>query len=279
MNPRSAASRGRAGGRYGVGVSLVLPAVLAVGLGLAGCKKPFEPPDNGTPPEVALNARYLDFIVEGYTFTYFSCDPAGCRDDRTNRADLELRWDYEADGVWDTEFESLAYIRNFRPSPLPLPGTDWRIRCEARDGDGMTGTGSAVVPMPADTPRAPDLVARRAVVDTIYDGWTSTDTVRVGQDFHVLLSHIRWLQESDYFTTFVARLLIDGEPDLEWDVHLVSNIRWGIPGWEASQFYGQSVRIDEPGTHTLTVIVDTGGDIAETDETNNSFTRELEVVP
>ncbi|MCP4571670.1 MAG: hypothetical protein GY838_04905 [bacterium] len=258
---------------------LAVPALLALVVGIVACSEPFIPPDNGDPPVVKLHARYLDFQVEGYTYTYFSCDPAGCSDDRTNRADLQLRWDFEADGVWDTEFEPLAFMRSFLPLPLPLPDSVWRIRCEAMDGDGLTSVGVDTVRMPVTTPRAPDLVARRAVVDTVRGGWTTTDTVRAGQPFHVLLSNIRWFPEPDLSRWFTSELLIDGERALTWTLPMDHNIHWGHEGFVASEYYGQATSIAEPGTHTLTVVLDTGDDLAETDETNNSFDRELVVIP
>ncbi|MBC7251926.1 MAG: hypothetical protein H5T62_16810, partial [Anaerolineae bacterium] len=56
----------------------------------------------GNPP----TATFTVSPSEGYTDTVFSFDASGCEDDATPSAELQVRWDWENDGIFDTEWST-----------------------------------------------------------------------------------------------------------------------------------------------------------------------------
>lgn len=258
-------------------------ASVAVILGLAcfqsGCfdSQPSETtgPNPGAPRAV-IEIYFKDYVTEGYPFTHFDCNPLGCSDNRTPRHRLDVRWDFDADGSWDTDFAPLEFIDGVQLSPLPRDM--WRVRCEVRDGDGNVSAVADSVTMPADWYVAPDVVARRAVVDTIQFEFSTTDTVRVGQVCWIHTSNLRWFDDYYGALEITNELYIDGDLATSRTIPGYRNLEWAIRGFEAIPFYSEPFSFDTPGVHTLTVVVDVGDDVAETDEANNTFTRDLVVI-
>jgi hypothetical protein len=155
----------------------------------------------------------------------------------------------------------------------------WRARCEVRDEAGNVSADRDSVSLPAGWFTAPDLVARRAVVDTIQGEYATTDTVRAGQTCWIFHSNLRWLDEPVPDAEFEVEIFIDGELATTRMLPVAPNLYWGYRCFDNGPYYGEPFSFDTPGTHTITVIVDPGNVVAETDETNNAFTRELVVVP
>ncbi len=250
---------------------LVLAALL-----LAACRDsdPYRPPGterpgDDTPPQAALIISFDDVVVEGYAYTKFSCNPLGSRDDYTPRHELGARWDWENDGEWDTPFRPLAYESGF--VPVPLPAGRWSAKCEVRDEAGHIVGVADTVSLPDPWYRAPDLVARRANLDTI-GNYSTTDTVRVGQPFLIMANHLRWT-EADTPGAMSIDLYLDGVM-VQRSRHFVApNLHWGSD-CDADFQYGTSEQtVGAAGVHTITVVVDAANEFAETDETNNTHTR------
>lgn len=249
---------------------------------LAACNEsnPTRPPgttvpgDDG-PPVARLSISFDDVVVEGYAYTAFACNPLDSRDDYTPRHELAARWDWEHDGVWDTGFRPLQYEAGFVPSPLPTG--PWSAKVEVRDEAGHIVGVADTVSLPDPWYRAPDLVARCANVDTIGD-FSDTDTVRVDQPFLVMANHLRWTEAGTTGTMFID-LYIDGVMVQRSRHPLEPNLHWGTDFQSASQYWGSELSLAVAGVHTITVVVDAAGELAETDETNNTHTRTFVVVP
>ena len=103
----------------------------------------------------------------GYTTTVFSFDASACSDDVDSPADLQVRWDWEDDSVYDTVYTTTKTAFHFYPT-LGLK----QIRLQVRDSDGLTDTFTNRVtvnplPMPNQPPDA-------SFVVTPTEGDTST---------------------------------------------------------------------------------------------------------
>ena len=159
--------------------SAAAPWVLAFSIATAMAAAPGNPPSaaNGNRPPVACVTLKPD---PGTVETVFLAD-AGCStDDRTPHPKLRLRWDWESDGIWDTDWSttrsaSHSYLHEGRQT----------IRLEVLDAQGLAGTVTRDVPVlpvlaralvgePAQMPGAtePDLIVdpadpRRMVVAAI----------------------------------------------------------------------------------------------------------------
>lgn len=263
----------------------VLPAALLLGAlaaALAACgelERPRDPtvpavPGDG-PPTARLAIAFDDVVVEGYAYTAFACSPLETRDDRTPRHALTARWDWEHDGTWDTGFRPLNYESGFVPSPLPTGA--WSAKCEVRDEAGHIVGVADTVALPDPWYRAPDLVARRATVDTLLE-YSETDTVRVGQPFLVMANHLRWTERGTPGRMHVD-VLLDGVLVQRSGHALGPNLHWASDVDANDQYRSCLLAVQEPGLHTITVVVDAEDVLAETDETNNTHTRTFVAVP
>ncbi|MGM0576630.1 MAG: right-handed parallel beta-helix repeat-containing protein [Myxococcota bacterium] len=86
------------------------------------------------PPEAAFS-----YVVSGDREV--SVNAAGTTDDRTAPEDLRFRWDWENDGLWDTELDA------GRSATHTYEGEDttYTIAMEVRDGMGQTATATRTV--------------------------------------------------------------------------------------------------------------------------------------
>ncbi|MFN2369987.1 MAG: CARDB domain-containing protein, partial [Candidatus Krumholzibacteriia bacterium] len=133
------------------------------------------------------------------------------------------------------------------------------------------------VALPDPWYRAPDLVARRATVDTVME-YAETDTVRVGQPFLVMANHLRWTERGTPGWMHVE-IYLDSVLVQRSEHALGPNLHWGSDVDASCQYRSCRLTVQEPGVHTLTVVVDADGVLAETDETNNTHTRTFVAVP
>ena len=265
--------------RYRIAAAVAIAAAAVL---VAACNDsdPFPPPErvipaDDAPPTPALEISFSDLRVEGYTYVKFNANPLGSKDDYTARNDLAARWDWENDGVWDTSFRPLVYETGFVPRPLP---TDtWSVKCEVRDGASHIVGVCDTIAMPRPWFRAPDIVARPACIDTIGD-YSETDTVRVGQQFLVMANHLRWT-EAGTTGSMSVEVWLDGVMVQQTRHPLAPNIHWGTDDASAAQYFSCVQTVADAGVHTVTVVVDTADELAETDETNNRATRTFVAVP
>lgn len=71
----------------------------------------------------------------GTTSTDFQFNASGCSDSEDPVSALQVRWDWEDDGVWDTNFTFNKKITY----KYPITG-NYTIKLEVRDNDGLTNT-------------------------------------------------------------------------------------------------------------------------------------------
>ena len=76
--------------------SCLLPVVALVFI-FSGCK-----PDKNLPPEPDFSIRPYKGNVE----TIFTFDASNTTDDHDSLADLRFRWDWQSDGIWDTDWDT-----------------------------------------------------------------------------------------------------------------------------------------------------------------------------
>lgn len=92
--------------------------------------------------EVAF-APIANFTInpgEGTTETKIVMDASGCADAETPADDLEVRWDLDGDGIWDTDYD----MNKYSGFQFQWAGS-WSVILEVRDVDGLTDTESVTV--------------------------------------------------------------------------------------------------------------------------------------
>ncbi len=86
-----------------------------------------------------LNNKILD-PLSGTTETIFVFDGSSSRDKETNVTKLQVRFDFENDGVWDTYFSQIKSARH----QYKLPGK-YQVKLEVLDGGGSTHQDTKIV--------------------------------------------------------------------------------------------------------------------------------------
>ena len=85
-----------------------------------GCKKE----EKNTPPVASFNITPGSGTLE----TIFSFDASGCKDEEDQSAVLQVRWDWESDGIFDTDFSTNKTLNH----QFNHPGT-YQITLEVKD--------------------------------------------------------------------------------------------------------------------------------------------------
>lgn len=84
-----------------------------------------------TPPK----ATFIVTPTSGTTITNFHFDATGCSDKETQANRLRVRWDWNDDGIWDTDYTSeLTIIHLFTQAG------SYTIRLEVKDVEGLTSS-------------------------------------------------------------------------------------------------------------------------------------------
>lgn len=200
----------------------------------------------------------------------FVLDPSCSSDQETPTNDLEIRWDFENDGNWDTDFASLRPYSYYKPDPAI---TEWTARLQVRDLDGQVATGTNSIPI-GPFPTEPDLIAGKICIETGIGGGFNpdcADTVGAGQEFSLLMYSSCFGDFSEAF--FRNIVTIDGEVFAEESVSCSGGL-FGCSGGGRSGY-----SIENPGTYVLVLVVDSDDIYTETDETNNTLSMTLTVTP
>ena len=111
------------------------------------------PPPN-IPPHAGLEAS----PENGNTSTIFRFDASSSWDAQDPGASLEVRWDWQSDGSWDTNWSTGKIVTH----QFVDPGT-YVVRVEVRDSAGLTGNASqtVAVTLPPPAPLAVRITASR----------------------------------------------------------------------------------------------------------------------
>ena len=100
-----------------------------------------------TPPVAAF---IIVTPTVGYTDTIFTCDASASYDDRDPLALLEVRWDFEDDGLYDTLFTTTRTVTHtYATTGIKT------IRLEVRDTGGLTDTTTHTVTIETAPPICP----------------------------------------------------------------------------------------------------------------------------
>jgi hypothetical protein len=248
------------------------PATVALLLALAACDTT-DPAGPDRAPEADLALAVYAHAGDEFSAPSisFAVNPLGSRDDVTNRPDLDVRWDFEADGAWDTAFAPLEFEDCFLPDPLPLGS--WRARLQVRDAAGNVSLAEAEKALPDWVPVGADLVLDDAHALVTWSSNEGIISCRIHAD--------AWSWGIADPPVVVFEVLVDGEP---------VGTREGAPFTIARRECDRqddwgSVRVDDayveiidfmtPGTHTITVRADATDVVDEVDETNNTYSWEI----
>jgi formylglycine-generating enzyme len=86
-------------------------------------------------PDRAPEISFTVIPAFGDSSTVFVFDASGCRDIEDEVTALQMRWDWENDGIWDTDFSTQKTATHVYSS-----NRVWTIRCEVKDSGGLTSS-------------------------------------------------------------------------------------------------------------------------------------------
>ncbi|MHB9106850.1 MAG: PKD domain-containing protein [Armatimonadota bacterium] len=92
------------------------------------------------PDGTAPTAAFTISPSSGNTGTTFNVDAGSSSDAEDSASDLQVRWDWENDGTWDTSYSTAKTAAHNYPSP----GT-YTIKLEVKDTSGLTGVTTRTV--------------------------------------------------------------------------------------------------------------------------------------
>ena len=113
-------------------LSLIILGILI----LTTCKKPNTPP----------NADFTINPLEGNTDSVFTFDASLCSDDKDDQSTLQVHWDWENDGTWDTDFSTHKIIEHQYSEP-----GNYSIVLEVKDTKGLLTSKSKQIIVEEDT--------------------------------------------------------------------------------------------------------------------------------
>jgi formylglycine-generating enzyme required for sulfatase activity len=204
-------------------VRVTAVAVLLVVLSVVGCSD--EGP--GPEPNKAPTASFIVTPSSGTAETVFQFDASGCTDAEDAASALQVRWDWENDGVWDTGWTTTKTASH----QYETTGSK-TIKLEVKDTGGLTDDTTREVTVTEDGNTAPtasfNVAPASGTVDTVFqfDASGCTDAEDAASALEV-----RW----------------DWEDDGTWDT-----------GWTTTKT--ASHQYETTGTKTIRLEVkDTGG--------------------
>jgi hypothetical protein len=254
---------------------MTLGRILRVGLALAllavvACSDSDDQGPVDRPPEACLDLLIytgLQWSEHGILLVTFGVDPLCSGDDVTRRHNLDARWDFEADGTWDTDWVKLEFLECVVPNPPPTEV--WRVRMEARDEAGHTAVTEATMELPAFLPRYPDLG-----MSPVELSWGGPG----GAIDFMTAATIVWGWQVDEVAQAQCALYVDGNLVHEGGTDIFRIIHEDC---ERNTLYpryrGDILAYMTPGTHEITIVADAPGLVAEGDEDNNSQTMTVEI--
>jgi len=95
--------------------------------------KQFEIANSGDEPNYPPEASFIVSPEGGGMGTNFHFDASGCQDEEDATEDLQVRWDWESDGTWDTEYS----VNKEASHAYTVPGS-YNVKLEVKDTEGAT---------------------------------------------------------------------------------------------------------------------------------------------
>ncbi len=119
----------------------------------------------------------------GDTSIFFDFSAAGSVDDRNYPLALQYRWDFDGDGVWDTEYSSNKSIAYKYKQP-----SSYRVLVQVKDLNGNTATAKDSV----------SVFGENMDIDTLYDG-------RDGNQYKIIkINDSWWMAENLHYGTVIS---------------------------------------------------------------------------
>lgn len=163
---------------------------------------------SNAPPE----ALFTVSPVSGHVRETFSFDASASTDDYDSTSNLQVRWDFDGDGNWDTEWDTNK-VQNHQFSNSGF----YKAKIELKDTEGLIALNSRDVIVDAnEKPNALfDVTPSEGTVQTIYTFNASSCT----DDFDpTSILQVRWDFDGD------------GNWDTDWDTNKVQNHQFSMPG-------------------------------------------------
>lgn len=250
-------------------VILLILAAIAL-LVQAGCSDSSAPTGDTTPPtfEVYLNVVERDSACPSNIIFYIR--PFRGNDNETASDDLKIRWDFDNDGQWDTDFDVFQEMDWFQPDPLP--SGIWSVKSEVVDQAGNSTVHVEALELYPWVPVPPDIIAGSISVTAGSSFKTEVDTLTVGQPFSFSVMRRDWLKPADQLlglAWYIDDKLVKETTVLTYLPAQPSCVGTGIV---------VDAGIAAPGLIELRVVFDSAGDFAETDEGNNVAVKNVVVV-
>ena len=179
--------------------------------------------------------------------------------------DLRVRWDFENDGQWDTEFQGLVTVADFVPGTLPVD--EWQVKCEMQDAAGNSTLHTESLTLPEWLPIPPDIIAGE--VNLMEPGLRTSlgDTVTVGDNFLISLPRQDWLNEDGL--TVTQRYYVDDQLIGEES----SSTFFPDPVWHRLPRSMEYEGFQTSGFHEIRVDLELSDDHNESNSDNNSASR------
>ncbi len=106
---------------------------LIVCLFILACSKKDDP--TPTPPNSNNSSPVANFTISptfGDTNTIFTFDASSCSDNETSIASLQVRWDFDNDGIYDKDWSTIKSVSG----TFPIAAT-YTAKLEVKDADGL----------------------------------------------------------------------------------------------------------------------------------------------
>lgn len=223
-------------------------------------------------------ASFIVNPVSGDTTTIFHVDASGCTDTEDDVSALEVRWDWEADGTWDTDYSTtktadLKYASD---------GTK-QILLEVKDTNGQTDTTSLLVIITTDSGdpgTVTDIDGNEYTTVKIGNQWWLVENLRVtkyrdGSAIPFVYQSGSWvLASSGAYCYYDLSSDNISEYGLLYNFHAVNNAKglapegWHVPSddeWKEMEMYLGMTQ--EEVDKTLMRGTDEGGKLKETGTT------------
>ncbi len=239
-------------------------SILATGLILVvvycGCSGPSKP---GSDLEARLSLSIVERDSPWPLTVYFVLDATGTIARLCPVDSLEVRWDLDGDGAWDSDFEAM-HIREGGILPS-LPFGVWSARCAVRDNSGNVSVAEESISLPEWMPAEPDLVVGDLIVND-HSVWSlvDMDTISVGSEIRILLPARIWGNLHPYTTTQI-KCIIDGELVSEKDCVVAGPY---APDSDIICPF-DSLSVLDPGVHIIEVVLESPAGVVDSNETNN----------
>ena len=202
------------------------------------------------------------------TIFTFVLDASCTMDNVDPLTDLKVRWDFDNDGSFDTEFDTIKVYTEFRPIFGGIDGSF--VTMEARDQNGNSSIITQLLDLD-ELPKSPDLIAGKLTILDLesdqFDVNQDLDTVMVDQQITFFINYTCWGEFGDRLTT----LSIDGQVVEELDFGGCNGTLFGCNG------SGVQYTFVEPGTYIARFDMDVAQQQDEVLEDNN-FAEKMVVV-